>query len=64
MAFKKGESGNLSGKPTGTRNKTTISRNRKCDAVKVLESVMKDSSVDAASRVQAAALILYSQNAA
>jgi len=62
--FKKGESGNPDGRPAGAKSKTTVAKNRRSDALKVLETVMKDASVDTASRVQAAALILYNQAAA
>ena len=64
MAFSKGTSGNPNGRPSGSKSRTTITKNRQSDALKVLETVMKDASVDATCRVQAAALILYNQAAA
>ena len=64
MAFKKGESGNPAGRRRGSKSATTVTKTRQRAALSVLEVVMKDASVDAASRVQAAALILYSQHAA
>jgi len=64
MAFKPGTSGNPAGKPVGAKSRSTITRNRQHDAVKVLEGLMLDTSVKPECRLQAACAILFNQNVA
>lgn len=59
MSFKKGESGNINGRPRGARSKITIAKSRKYSAVKVLEGLMLDTSIEPQTRMQSAIAILF-----
>ena len=64
MAFKKGESGNINGRPAGAKSKSTIAKSRKYNAVKVLEGLMLDTNVEPQCRLQAACAILFNNQSA
>ena len=59
MPYKKGQSGNPDGRPTGARSKTTSDKQRKLKALTVLESALSDDSLATEVRVQAAASIIF-----
>ena len=58
MAYSKGESGNLSGRPVGSQSQKTLLKSRTQDAFAVLEGVMKDPTANTSNRIEAASAIL------
>jgi hypothetical protein len=58
VAYLKGESGNVLGRPVGTKSQRTLLKSRAQEAFAVLEGVMLDPSADTSNRIEAATAIL------